>query len=86
MQCSADLVQSGIVSTDEFSTRLTIVRGDEGENIRGGVEESDILRPLCYAGRHVDAKWANLIPVRVCWWYVLLLYTNLMISPGMERS
>ena len=49
-----------------FPTKLTIVWGDEGENVRGGVEESGVLQNLCYSESHMDAKGANLIPVRVC--------------------
>ena len=35
------------VTECEFPLRLTIVWGDEGENIRGGVEKRDILQRLC---------------------------------------
>ena len=59
------------VAVGEFPTRLTVVWGDEGENIRGGVEESDVLESLCYPEGRVDAKGANLIPVRVCGWNIL---------------
>lgn len=51
--------------------RLTIVWGDEGENVRGGVEESDVLYFLCYSGGHMDVEGADLIPVRVRGWDVL---------------
>jgi len=36
----------------ELPMRLTVVCGDEGENIRGGVKESGILESLCYSGSH----------------------------------
>ena len=51
------------VSAGEIPMGLTIVWGDEGEDVRGGVEESDILQSLCYTGGRMDATGANLIPV-----------------------
>ena len=56
----------------EFRMGLTIVWGYKGENVRGGVEESYILyRSMLLLG-HMDAKWANLVPVGVRGWDVLL--------------
>ena len=42
MLCELDTMSRVLTSSNLM--RLTVVCGDEGENIRGGVEEGDILQ------------------------------------------
>ena len=46
------------VAVGEFRTRLTIVWGYKGENVRGGVEKGDILQSLVTLG----TTWTQMGP------------------------
>jgi len=70
MLCELDIISRGLlwvnVRWDSLSFRVMREKTSEGESKR-----VVYCIVLCHPWGHTDAKWANLIPVRVCRWDVL---------------